>query len=89
MDCKHFNFKVTAKVARLTDGEDQQNVTGYTADICISCADCGLPFEFMGLPAGYHCSKPAVSADATELRAPIRPSTDPVEQCKILLKTGN
>lgn len=71
--CEHMNFKADVRVGRLTDGDDGP-VTGYSADVHINCADCGLPFRFMGLPFGSHPSEPRLSADSVELRAPIEPA---------------
>ncbi len=71
--CEHLNFRCEAKVFRLTDGDDGP-VTGYSADIRIKCAGCGLPFRFRGLAAGSHHAEPRVSANALELRAPIEPA---------------
>jgi hypothetical protein len=83
--CQHEQFEVMAKVVRLTDG-DNGPVTGYTADIRIKCVQCEMPFEFIGVPGGYSPSQPMVNFDGTELRAPIRPSSDPVEHAKQFLK---
>ena len=71
--CQHENFRANVKVGRLCH-EEGAPVTGYTADVTVSCAGCGLPFRFIGLSAGYHHSEPRVSADGTELRAPIEPA---------------
>lgn len=84
-DCQHEQFECMAKVGRLTDG-DNGPVAGYTADIRIRCIQCGIPFEFIGVPGGYSPAQPMVNFDATELRAPIKPSSDPVEHAKTLLK---
>ncbi len=73
MACQHMNFAANVNVGRLTDGDDGP-VTGYTAGVQVKCADCGLPFRFIGLPAGNHYAEPRVSVDATELRAPIEPA---------------
>ena len=72
--CAHETFAVTANIARLKH-ETHGPVTGYTADIAVRCSDCGLPFRFVGLPAGNHYAEPRVSIDCTELRAPIEPAT--------------
>jgi hypothetical protein len=70
--CEHMNFKANVRVGRLTDGG---MVTGYCADVTIQCADCGLPFRFIGLDAGNHHAEPRVSVDGIELRAPLEPAT--------------
>jgi hypothetical protein len=41
--------------------------------LTICCADCGLPFLFLG-PAGVAFDRPSVSVDGHELRAPIAPT---------------
>lgn len=71
--CEHYNFYSGVKVARITD-EQEIEVIGFCAEIQIRCIDCGQAFEFTGLPCGSHPVKPMVSFDATELRAPIKPS---------------
>lgn len=73
MNCQHKSFKAVVGVTRLVDREDGP-VKGFTADIHVACADCNLPFRFLGLPAGNHPLQPMVSVDATELRAPIEPA---------------
>jgi hypothetical protein len=85
IECKHMNFDASVSVGRLTDGDDGP-VTGYTAGVKIKCIDCGIPFEFIGVPGGFSPAQPMVNFDATELRAPIRPSTDPVEHANVILK---
>ena len=72
-DCKHEAFSCYTSVGRLSK-EDGGPITGYTADIKILCAECNLPFRFIGLPAGNHFSEPRVSIDGQELRAPIEPA---------------
>jgi hypothetical protein len=83
-DCKHFNFTASNRVARLTEENNPENITGYSMDVRVKCADCGLPFEFIGMPGGYSPAQPMVNFDATEARMPIRPSTDPAEQLKAM-----
>ena len=66
------NFSAQVNVGRLSENEGG-HITGYAADIRIKCAECGLPFRFMGLECGNSRYEPKVSVDATELRAPIEP----------------
>jgi len=77
--CAHENFTATVKVNRLTKSDSDPTVIAHSADIRINCVECGLPFEFIGVDAGMMPSKPMVSVDAQELRAPIRP-----KGCQIL-----
>jgi hypothetical protein len=72
--CRHENFNASVMVGRLTRDEGGP-VIGYAADVQIQCAQCGLPFRFVGVSAGVHHSEPRVSVDGMELRAPIEPAT--------------
>jgi hypothetical protein len=84
MSCQHLNFETGAKVGRLFKEDNPEVITEYRLDLMVRCKDCGLPFEFVGLPGGYNPGFPTTNFDATELRCPIKPSTDPVEHAKIL-----
>ncbi len=46
---------------------------GFTTDIKIWCADCGVPFRFKGLPCGASPSEPMCSVVGEEARMPIEP----------------
>lgn len=70
--CEHNEFAVNVKVSRLKDTEEGP-VTHYAADVTIQCADCHLPFQFVGLPGGVRADKPTTSADWCEARLPIQP----------------
>lgn len=72
VDCQHNNFITEAKVIRLTDVEGGP-VTGYSADIKIRCADCSMPFRFLGLNVGYSTREPHTDVAGGELRIPIKP----------------
>lgn len=85
MNCQHLNFETGAKVARLHEDGRPEVITGYRLDLVVRCKECGLPFEFVGLPGGYNMLSPTANIDATELRCPIQPSTDPVEHAKTLI----
>lgn len=43
------------------------------ADVRIACADCGVPFRFLGLPAELDLTGAATSVDAEEARLAILP----------------
>lgn len=76
--CEHKNFQGNFKVARLTENESPgAKVNGYMADITIVCLECRQPFEFIGVPQGHSPFQPMLSADNTELRAPIRLAKNP------------
>jgi hypothetical protein len=75
--CPHPDFAAVVAVNRLTATEGGP-VEAYSADITVSCADCGEPFRWIGAPAGLLPTQPCVSVDETELHAPLRPaSADP------------
>lgn len=68
--CEHMNFRSDVKIIRLTD-DDQ--VTGYSANIKIKCTECGTPFHFIGVAGGFSPHKPMVGFGGETLRAPIMP----------------
>lgn len=77
--CKHELFCASVSVNRL-NREDGGPIVAYTADVRVSCHQCGQPFEFFGLPVGYSAYRPAVSLDGQELRVPlVVPGTVPPE----------
>lgn len=86
MNCKHESFQAYSRIGRLTDNDNPDLVIGYTADIIISCVQCKMKFEWIGVPGGYSKNQPMVNFDSTELRAPIRPSTDPAEQVRVMIQ---
>lgn len=67
VDCMHKNFVGKIEVNRLED------VGKFVADVHITCADCGTPFKFLGLPGGLHIDKPTVDVAQIEARLPIAP----------------
>jgi hypothetical protein len=70
--CPHMNFKADVAVGRLSE-KDGGPITHYCADITVKCAECGEPFEFIGLPMGHSAYRPTVSIDGLELRQPLMP----------------
>ena len=65
--CAHMNFSAHVAVARI---EDKGR---FAADIRIRCADCGLPFQFLGLAPGLDSNGARVSIDGLEARMAICP----------------
>lgn len=65
MTCEHKDFAASVTVSRLED------TGGFAADITVTCAECQVPFQFLGLPGGLHPGKPTTSVDCTEARMPI------------------
>jgi hypothetical protein len=72
-ECQHTKFITTTGVGRISQVEGGP-IMRYTAEIKIHCAECGLPFRFLGLPFGSHPTSPRLSVDSIELRAPIEPA---------------
>lgn len=71
--CAHERFVCKADVGRLTEIEGGP-VTGYCVDVRILCDECGLPFRWRGVEAGYSVHEPKVSVDGLDLRAPLEPA---------------
>lgn len=61
------NFSAHVAVNRI---EDKGR---FAADVRIRCADCGLPFQFMGLEPGIDMNGARVSLDGLEARMAICP----------------
>lgn len=72
MTCRHEEFAADVGVHRLTS-EEGGPVTGYTADIKIQCAQCGKPFQFLGLEPGVDTQGARVSVDGLEARLALAP----------------
>jgi hypothetical protein len=81
--CKHLRFVVHGTVNRLADSPDA-TPSGYMLDVTCRCEDCGIPFQFLGIRSGISSEHPNVSIDATELRVPIKPTNDPVENVRTI-----
>jgi len=73
--CPHTEFAARVDVHRLVKSDDDDTVTGYTADLKVSCIQCEEPFCFRGAPVGLSPRQPMTSVDGTELHAPIYPSS--------------
>ena len=65
--CEHLNFAAEVNVNRIVDKGR------FSADVRIRCAECGMPFRFIGASAGYSPDRPTVNVDGTTLCAPIEP----------------
>ena len=72
--CEHVHFQASVAVNRVTDN-DGSKVLYYMADVQVSCAVCGEPFKFIGLPGGYSQQSPTVSIDAITAQLPIGPES--------------
>lgn len=75
MTCEHHAFKTIARIGRLLAKEGDTAAVAFTAELRITCVDCGEPFQFIGLPAGSSPVAPSVSVDGEEARMPIAPAS--------------
>jgi len=73
VSCVHLNFQADVSVGRLTDGEGGP-VTSYMCSVRVHCAECGRPFEFVGLPLGLNLRGATSNMDASEANLAIKPS---------------
>lgn len=84
-DCKHENFAVRANVGRITKEGEGTDVAAFLMELTVWCQECGLPFEFVGMPmVGLDFQHPMVNVDSTELRAPIKPKGVSMDRAKDL-----
>jgi hypothetical protein len=76
--CPHLQFEAVVEVNRIVRSDDDPTVAGFSADVRVSCADCGEAFRWTGLDAGMSPARPMCSPDERTLVAPLRPaSADP------------
>lgn len=68
MTCAHHNFDAQCRVARL------ENIGKFMLEVRIRCLDCGLPFQFVGLPPGLKFNGATVSVDGQEANLAIAPA---------------
>ena len=66
------NFAARVNVFRLSDKEGGP-INGYLAEITVSCAECGLPFQFLGLEPGVDTHGARVGIDGLEARIALSP----------------
>jgi hypothetical protein len=69
--CNHETFNGSIDVGRITD--EAGVIVYYSADITITCSQCQMRFEFIGLPYGYSPYRPTVSLDGVTMAAPVMP----------------
>ena len=72
MTCQHHKFEASVAVGRLLN--EHREVANYTAEVRVHCAECGLNFQFVGMPMGSSNYQPMKSADGLETRLPIAPT---------------
>ena len=80
LSCDHTEFLAEVSVNRITNDDGQ--VEHYNADVKVTCSQCGVPFRFIGLPAGLNLNGAATSADALEARLAIAPKSQVVSECE-------
>ena len=74
VECQHESFECDVTVNRIED------VRRFMADVRVKCVQCGIPFRFIGLPAGMDYNSPCVSVDGCEGRFPIHPKGDSLSE---------
>lgn len=74
MSCKHTAFIANVNVNRVED------IGRYTADVTVKCAECGVPFKFLGLSCGMDYNGACVSVDGTEARLGIAPENEVIPE---------
>lgn len=72
MTCTHLNFSASVGVARL-ESTPGGPVTGFMAEIRVTCQDCLQPFQFLGLQPGCDTQGARVSLDGLEAQIAITP----------------
>lgn len=76
--CAHEDFHALANIGRSAASDDDPTIVAYHVELQVRCANCGEPFRFMGVPAGWLADRPTCTVDEATLNAPIRPaSSDP------------
>ena len=77
--CEHLNFVADVEVNRLEPSREGGKMR-FSADVRIRCDSCGVPFRFIGLPAGVDLNGAAVSIDACEARLAIAPKGEVISE---------
>jgi hypothetical protein len=72
--CTHPAFHSRAVVTRVHPTEADADVVAFGAEFSTQCADCGVPFVFMGADIGIFGDRPGRSPDGLSLRVPLRPA---------------
>lgn len=79
--CPHENLQASVGIARIQKSDDDPTIAGFTAEIRAWCLDCDDSFVFHGqglAPGSIDPTRPTISLDGLELRAPCRPQhSDP------------
>lgn len=77
--CTHESFSACIEVHRL--GADANAApSNYMAEVTVRCANCNVPFRFLGPSTGLSFNKPTVNLTATTLHAPIAPGERPLDE---------
>lgn len=67
-NCEHERFSSHVEIFQI-EGSDQ-----YQLEITVNCDDCGVAFEFLGMPFGERMHGPAMSVDCRQARLPMVPA---------------
>lgn len=83
--CPHMNFAAKVVVNRIEDKGQ------FAADVRIYCAECNLPFQFLGLAPGLDSHGARVSIDGQEARlaiAPLGATPSPLDRIAVNFGAG-
>ena len=67
------NFGANVTVCRLKESDTSDVIVMFVAEIQVKCAECGQPFEFIGIPMGYAHFEPRCSINGLIANMPIKP----------------
>lgn len=58
-------------------------------NLTLHCKDCGMPFKFVGVPAGISLSRATTSFGGNELRVPVEPAPEMIPILEAERKSKN
>lgn len=73
MPCEHKDFVASVDINRIEPEEGDGGKIRFTVDLRVQCADCELPFRFIGLPSGLDMNGASVSINGEEACLAIAP----------------
>lgn len=72
-DCPHLNIMAHVHNLRVTEIAGQPALH-WIAAVVVKCAQCGCPFQFLGLPTGMSVDTPAAAPGARIAHLPMVPA---------------
>lgn len=71
--CKHTEYDSMVNVTTFFDPKDKVTEIAKVASVRLKCAKCGVPFEFVHVPAGDIQTPPSTNENFDELYVQITP----------------